>query len=346
MGDDSLPSPPLAYQSIDDYNKDGYEGEGSKRKEWLRAPDGARWLFKEGRNNAERWVGEDTSSDHTENWAEIVAERVCACLGLPCAEYRLASYGGRNGTISRDFLEAKALRGTELFLALEYMRGYYTERGVDNPDLSRNHREYTIPASVFRTPLLGANPPPECGEPPFYYFVGYLVLDALISNCDRHHQNWGFLEKDGDKKMPRFAPAVDHEMMPRFAPTFDHGAGFCKERPAEQKERLTTKDRGYTVAAFCEKGKTRFRQAAGGKCLKPTEAVGEACRIINGERPGCGVAGRWAEIVDGLDVAGDIALLINAFPCDIIPDVCKEFTVRMLKINRARVLTALREAGE
>lgn len=329
MGDDaSLPLPSVVYKNVDDYEKYfGDEPEGGKRKEWLRAPDGGCWLFKEGESNAKDW-GKNHPYDHTENWSEIVAERVCACLGLPCAEYRLATYEGAFGTVSKNMLPP----GAQLIDAFDHMKWHWS--GVVDAEKARRNHEYTVDSSFALTPLGWALPPPgaDAGKSAVFYFAGYLILDALIANRDRHYHNWAFWRN------------AEEEDSVVFAPTFDHGASFCKERPEDQGKRLTTRDRGYAIDAWCGKTRTKFRRTRGGKRLTTTEAVSEACRVIKTRRFAEGVAEQWAEVVGALDVARDIAPLIRAFPCDIIPDACKEFAVRMLKINRERVLTALREA--
>ena len=76
---------------------------GTKPKFWY-LKDGTDFLFKEGRPG----TGED--------WAEKVAEQLAAFLGMPHAEYELAVFEGRRGTISRSFLPkgASFIPGNEL----------------------------------------------------------------------------------------------------------------------------------------------------------------------------------------------------------------------------------------
>src|SRR5205807_9360721 len=96
------------------------------------------------------------------------------------------------------------------------------------------------------------NPPPEAwmrGVPAgiqsaLDVFIGYVMLDAWIANQDRHHENWGALW-DGNAL--------------RLAPTFDHGAALARNLlDSERAERLATKDRLRTVAAFATKGRSAF----------------------------------------------------------------------------------------
>jgi hypothetical protein len=41
-------------------------------------------------------------------------------------------------------------------------------------------------------------------------FVGYLMLDALIGNTDRHHENWGVLLTSSRPRTAELAPTFDH----------------------------------------------------------------------------------------------------------------------------------------
>ena len=60
-------------------------------------------------------------------------------------------------------------------------------------------------------------------------FAGYLVLDALLGNTDRHHENWGLLRRER-------AGRVDY----RMAPSFDHASSLGREMQDGRRERLLT----------------------------------------------------------------------------------------------------------
>ena len=69
-----------------------------------------------------------------------------------------------------------------------------------------------------------------------------MVLDALIGNTDRHHQNWGILRRvrpDG---------SVEHEV----APSFDHASALGRNVPADERERRL---RENTVLNYARKGR-------------------------------------------------------------------------------------------
>ena len=70
-------------------------------------------------------------------------------------------------------------------------------------------------------------------------FVGYLVLDALIGNTDRHEENWAVIVSESGRYL---------------APTFDHASslGFLLSDP-QRLERMSSKDRNYPPEAFAER---------------------------------------------------------------------------------------------
>jgi hypothetical protein len=68
----------------------------------------------------------------------------------------------------------------------------------------------------------------------------YLVLDALIANVDRHHENWGLLRKNVDGRWNGF-----------IAPSFDHASSLGRELLDERREMLLREGR---VGSYVEKG--------------------------------------------------------------------------------------------
>lgn len=70
---------------------------------------------------------------------------------------------------------------------------------------------------------------PLTGRPAVEDFAGYLVLDALVANVDRHHENWAVLvARRGARRCV-------------LAPTFDHAASLaCGLTDEARIERLRT----------------------------------------------------------------------------------------------------------
>lgn len=196
---------------------------GTKRKFWYENDRGELWLFKYARPG----IGED--------WAEKIAEYLCSHLGLPHARYELAEYRGERGVASQMFRVPgeQLLLGNQLLGTIdpEYLRlrrpGYgNTIHTVDNVlDALKPvdpPRRWTLPDGVATAQEV---------------FVGYLLLDAVIGNIDRHDENWGVVAEASGAQLS-------------LAPTFDHASSLGRELDdAKRLVRLTTRDRGQSVAA-------------------------------------------------------------------------------------------------
>ena len=157
---------------------------GSKRKLWLENPeDGRRWLFKY-RHRPE--TGDD--------WSERIAADIAETLGIPHAVVELATRSGEPGVTSLDFTE-NGRRG-ELRLGNALLVEDDPSYPENDPRRVAQHTVDTVLRALGQEFILLPKEFPatnEIGTAP-ELFVGYLMLDALISNQDRHHENWGVLE--------------------------------------------------------------------------------------------------------------------------------------------------------
>ena len=81
------------------------------------------------------------------------------------------------------------------------------------------------------------------------WFLGYLLLDALIGNTDRHHENWAVIESEGKQML---------------APSYDHASCLGRELgDPERADRLRGGDRQRTVARYCERTRPALYEAPG-----------------------------------------------------------------------------------
>lgn len=206
------------------------EQQGTKRKFWY-ARDTR--LFKEGRPGT------------GENWAEKVACELCARLDISHAHYEFAVWQGREGVVTESFLSPDCdyepanvtlselepeYRGRQRHRARQHTVRIFLARGADSSVALPVG--YAAPAVVRRADDL---------------MVGYLLLDALIGNSDRHDENWGFVICGGP---------LPHVVL---APTFDHASSLGRnESDKKRLERLTTRDRGYSIAAYAERTRSGF----------------------------------------------------------------------------------------
>lgn len=150
---------------------------GSKPKFWFRRPeDDQPWLFKFAREG----TGED--------WAEKIAAEIAGALDIPAPGVELAEFTGRRGSISRSFVLQREgwnlIHGNELLA--DYVSGYRRE-------LVFHQSEHTLDNML--TVLQRIFPDLQQFRTQIGHLAGYLTLDALIGNTDRHHENWGVLRR-------------------------------------------------------------------------------------------------------------------------------------------------------
>jgi hypothetical protein len=294
-----------AVRDISDATEDIPEQLGARPKFWFKGQDGEDWLFKE--------IREGTGED----WSEKIAAELCSALGIPHAEYELAAYKGRRGVITPKFLENehRLVHGNELLS--KWIKDY--------PSTQSYHvREHTLRIvlavlkGVSASPPLGFISPKEIASGP-EVFVGYLMLDALIGNQDRHHQNWGLVS------------APNRGIF--LAPTFDHASSLGRnENDDERARRLSTKDKGFTVDAFTSKARSAFYSGPNQKkAMKTHDAFFDAAARY----PSAATA--WLGRLSLL-ASKDMAEIVERVPPSIISPVASTFAKEMLNCNRMRLL--------
>ena len=193
---------------------------GSKSKFWVLL-DNRRWLFKEARIG----TGED--------WTEKVAAEIAREMGIDAATVELASYQGRRGCISLNFIDVDGgealIHGNEI-LALT-VTGYDKAKEFRQSDHTIENIQLAM-RWLFEAPKADAV---------LTDLARYVVLDALIGNTDRHHENWGLkLAVEGQSRILNVAPS------------FDHASSLGRELRDERRVVLMAENR---VPIYVEKGR-------------------------------------------------------------------------------------------
>ena len=200
---------------------DAREIRGTRTKFWVQIEEGTdRWLFKIPRRNT------------GEHWAEKVAAEIGCLVGVECAQVELARYvdeGGLEyglhgldeqeveqpeppswlGTVCKSFVPDVQLEDEERYL----FHGWEVlQWAVENYDtnLRFGQRDHNIKNIIIAlTDLMGAN----TGNPTPHWdhvleeLVSYALLDGLIGNTDRHHENWmiALVVYSGDMRIEVYA---------------------------------------------------------------------------------------------------------------------------------------------
>ena len=204
----------LSIVDVSDWSIYKEETLGKSEKVWLRDPFVAdqpanHWLFKPVtvHKNSEVQGGD---------WAEKISGRVAELLHVPCAEIEMASRNGISGTLSRNVRPSDEwdIYTGGLWLDSDCSNGY-TETSA-RPSRRKHGASpgYTLETVHSSLKQIGSPPDTESAASDlngFDIFVGYLLLDALIANQDRHEQNWSVLRPRRAGADSRLAAAYDHE---------------------------------------------------------------------------------------------------------------------------------------
>jgi hypothetical protein len=199
------------------------EAMGSKDKFWYRESKGEHeeesdWLFKYARTTT------------GEYWAEKIAAEVAHCLKIYHARVELAEFQGDKGSTTESF----ARDGRELVHGNQVMAGAVSEYDPETKFRQSKHTLENIWLAIDKTFVT-----PDGAVRAKTRMAEYLVLDAIVGNTDRHHENWGLLRKRSGEVWKG-----------SIAPSFDHASSLGRELLDEARQRLLAEHR---VGKYAEK---------------------------------------------------------------------------------------------
>jgi hypothetical protein len=144
--------------------------------------------------------------------------------------------------------------------------------------------------------------------------AAYLVLDALIGNTDRHHENWGILRKH-----------TEGGWFGLLAPTFDHASSLGRElvddSPGRCRRRLLTEGR---LAQYAEKAPGAiFWRVDDKHGLSPLELVRRAS-VLYPE-----LFGPALQALEKLDSA-QLREIVRRVPADWMSELARDFAVGLM----------------
>ena len=282
----------------DDWPLVSTESSGGDEKQWVEGEGGSLWLFKPRTEQAGWSQGED--------WAEKITSELAVLLGVPAARVELAVRAGRRGSLSPSLRPA----GWELqhgaLLLGEVLPGYEprskARSGHSLINIERVLADVRPPSAL---PQMSA----------FEAFAGYLVLDALVANQDRHEENWAVL-----RPLPGGGEVT-------LAGSYDHGSALAFN--VTDAKRTLELDRDG-VPAFCGKATAhRFDRDSDGRLTLVGLARSALTRCSSSARS------HWLASVE----AATETALVSAV--DRVPELShpvRRFTHALLTTNRRRLL--------
>lgn len=284
----------------------GIESDGLNEHPWLREPDAEElWLFKPVTTHDGQLRGED--------WAEKIASEVGVRLTVPCATVELAKREGRIGCVSRSVCP----RGWELqpgsLLIADSIPDYEPGR-KDAAGHSLNNIQACL-TGLAAPP--GSQVPDHFGT--FDVFAGFLVLDALIANRDRHERNWAVLR-----------PPPGNAAQDALCAAYDHASGLGFNLTDKQRrQRLDA----HSVESWARRGDAyRFESPGRGRAPSLVDHARHALSLCTPN-----VSDYWLTMVHALDPQ-DLGDVVHAVPH--LSAVTATFVTEVLTINRRRLLDA------
>ena len=195
---------------------------GSKRKFWYRAPG----------ENQRRWLFKSPQERTGQHWAEKIAAEIAGVLGIRRAAVELAGFNGQQGSATKSFVHSglELVHGNQLLSTL--IQDYEPEKRFHQADHTVENI-LTAVDTIFGDKVSKIDAKSRLAE--------YLVLDAMIGNTDRHHENWGVLRR---RKNDVWYGVV--------APSFDHASSLGRELLDDRRDRLLTENR---VGNYVERGR-------------------------------------------------------------------------------------------
>lgn len=268
---------------------------GSKPKFWFRMPsDEQPWLFKFTREN----TGED--------WSEKVASEVARLLQIPAAQVELAMFMNKRGCASRSFVETK--KGFDLVHGSELLAG----RVLDYDRTKAWHQsDHCVPNII--TAIEETFPQKQRGVE-LRTLAGFIVLDAIICNTDRHHDNWALIR----------GPSGSGKILHRVAPSFDHASSLGRELRDEKRRNMLAQNLAGRYVA--KAGGGIYWQSSDAKGANPLALAVQAAK----KYPDFFRA--WLERVRQLQVA-DLDGVLARIPLEWMSLESKRFCIKLMSVT-------------
>lgn len=272
------------------------ESMGSKSKFWYLDPS----------KNQERWLFKLPHKNTGEHWAEKIAAEVANKLEIKHAEVELAVFKGQKGSTTKSFVNTSdgwaLLHGNQLLF--NSASGYDREMTFGQNQHTLEHIWESF-EYVFKKR--------KHSEKYKVKFAAYLILDAIIGNTDRHHENWGLLRKKFPSEWRGF-----------LAPSFDHASSLGRELQDKKRNRLISEGR---VGHYVENGH-------GGIFWSEREPRGpsplELVRRSSNQHPN--IFGPGLEKVKILNEKSTLNIL-NSITEDWMSEIAKKFTFELMRYS-------------
>jgi len=307
----NMPNSHYPIIDISDQDIDDFEQMGTKSKFWYTdSQTGDDYLFKsihteDGQGTPVERIGED--------WAEKIACELAEVLGIPHAHYELANYQGQRGIRSKKF----TTEGDNMFFGNQLIE--HIANRINIP-LEAGQRSQKVERVATILALIIRHPPKnwiatDNIKTAFDIFIGYMMLDTLISNQDRHNENWAMISNGSENSL---------------APSFDHAASLGRNESIENMQRrLASNDIGQQIPTYVNRSKSYFYTE--NKRLKTLEAFLAFASFRKSATL------EWLERLETVDL-DKITQIVSQIPECIMGQTEKDFCIGIIIANKSRIL--------
>ena len=244
--------------------------------------------------------------------------RICELLGIPHADYWFAEYKEFFGVITKQFVPqyGRLVFGNEMLS--KFVPGYEMKKAY-------KQRQYTLRVVIALLRKLSAFVRIDKSfqriksiQDPLDVFIAYIMLDALIANQDRHHENWGII-------------VLPESII--LAPTFDHASSLGRnELDSTRDDILTTTDERRSIRNYIKRAESAFYSHI--KHNKRMKTI-EAFQYVSAMRPKA--AAYWRKKLTRItkSILNDI---IADYPDRLMSPLSKEFACQIVMHNKNRII--------
>ena len=278
--------------------------DGMLRKDWYLHPTLGKCLFKEAAPT------QAIISDARTDWTEKVVNEIANLLSLPVARYELATgYFGRATKLVEGVISINCIPDNAQILTGEEFLTQVLDSNLDDP------RQYTVENVLKALDLADVKIPSNWQQQipgidtGAKLFVGYMMLDCLVNNSDRHDHNWGVM-------------AVGDNL--ELIPSFDHGLSLGSTDEDEDKPNLSLADyvNRYSQSCF-QSGYNKL----------PTLTIFDRAAQLY---PAAAIV--WQERLKQV-TSTQITAIFNRIPDGRITPIAAKFAIDLLAYNLERILT-------
>ena len=293
------------------------EGRGSRRKFWVVVQD-----------NQTEWLLKFPRPDTGEHWAEKLVAEIGRLIDVDTAHVELARSGHELATICRSFLsdqdapeydegdQAFWFHGSEI---LDLVTPAYDLHRVW---FNRAHNIRNIIAAITGIAGVDSANPMAGWDTMMEDLVSYALLDGLVANTDRHHQNWmvAIVENSGDIRM-------------QVSPSFDHASSLGRELRDERREQILS---SKEVLNYLKKGRGGvFINDVHGRAPSPLRLA----QLISRWQPR--LARTWSDRLNSV-LDTKVRSVIDRIPPEFMSDIAKDFAYQVVVISRDELLRSMR----